>query len=343
MPSANETRSSPLDDAILENLQNSLNSARVSISASTELLRQAYTHDPSLSTSETLLFRRRLYSEGLMYGCHIYPNSYQLVKAVKATLENYVYLDYEDFRVCLNDIRQQCLKHSSTGYKAQVKHRYVLENLKKLQNDILKSANTLKQAQGQHKQSVQEIKSQGIGALGVGQGALAAAEIAIGATEVIAGVPVAVPMALIALGLGALYYFIGLRRNLAQAEQSLALASTSSTVLKGLLESLGNLLQAVDSIAGFMTVMTNELDELGKTGINEDLAKMHWKIMTRKGRTLVSACNAFIAIEPRIMSDLRSIKDTLESGFESDWMYRLMMFERANDVSAPEARRITEI
>ena len=63
----------------------------------------------------------------------------------------------------------------------------------------------------------------------------------------------------------------------------LDLASTSSTVLRNLLESLGDLVRAVDLIAGFMTVMANELDEISKKGIDDDMSRRHWKIMASKG------------------------------------------------------------
>jgi hypothetical protein len=344
MPPSNASRSSSIDDDLLNDLQKSLNTARVCISSSTELLRKAYTHDPSLNTTETISFRRRLYSEGLMYGCHVYPNSHELVKAVKSILENYVYLDYADFIECLNEIRRDCLKHSTTAYKAQIKHTYVLENLKQLQDDMEKSANSLKEARQQHEQSVEKISARGFGAASIAQGAFGAAEAALAVAEFTSPVPVAVPVALVALGLGSLFYAVSLIGDFQQATNNVKVVSASSTVLKGLLESLGDLLQAVDLIAGFMAVMANELDEISKTGIDEDMSKRHWKIMTKKGQTLVNSCNGFIAIEPKITSDLRSIKDTLEVGFEDSWIKRLRLFEMANaKVPGQQLGKITEI
>jgi hypothetical protein len=72
------------------------------------------------------------------------------------------------------------------------------------------------------------------------------------------------------------------------------------------------------------------LDEMGGYPINETFRRTHFKIMTAKGRGLLNSCNMFIAIEPKITSDLGSIKDTIESGFRDTWIRELKSYEAGN-------------
>ena len=47
-----------------------------------------------------MIYRRLLYTEGVLYDTHIFPDTAQVVREIKMTLENYVYLDYDDFEKC---------------------------------------------------------------------------------------------------------------------------------------------------------------------------------------------------------------------------------------------------
>ena len=140
---------------MLDKVNNSLQRARTCIKSSTEELRKAYQQDESILHAETTRYRRLLYSEGVMYGTHVYPRSVKLVQVVKDTLEYYVLLDYDDFGECIDDIRNECLAHSKRATEIQLAHTYVLSNLKALDNEMRVMVDALNGQEAHHRRKAE--------------------------------------------------------------------------------------------------------------------------------------------------------------------------------------------
>lgn len=345
MQALNIVESAPITAGVVDRLNLSLDDARKSIRESTDMLRKAYDHSQSnFTTTETIAFRQRLYSEAVLYGYRVYPHSVNLVKAVKTTFEYYEYLDYNQFVSKLPSLSEKCFEYSTIAYQARVKHSFVLENLLRLQDDMTITTNSLLESRARSTEVVEKIGERGALTAMVANTAIPVAAAAV--TNVMTGgeIAVAVPMCLIALGLGALFYSLRLEKNAKEETRSVVIVSTNCTVLQSLLTSLGDLLSAVDVISGFMHNMANDLREIKSGNIDDERIEVHYTMMQGKSRDVVERCRQFIGTEDRITTALRSIRDTIEPDFERSWIARARQFELDNTVvSARTNGHIEEI
>src|ERR1700737_2347840 len=154
-------RSTQINESLLDDMQTNVAGARTAIRKSTTVLRRSYQKDTSNATPETLIYRRRLYSEGIMYGTRVYPRTVEIIKAVKRILEYYLYLDYSDFAECVDEVRAECLKYAKDSLNSQHRHTYVLANIKELQDEMFRAQDGLKKRERVYLQNAEghEAKS----------------------------------------------------------------------------------------------------------------------------------------------------------------------------------------
>jgi hypothetical protein len=299
--------SSSLTQDILDKVNTSLIRAKTCISNSTSQLRKAYQQDESILHEKTLKYRRHLYSEGVMYGRKVYPSALTLVKDVKQTLEYYMYFDFSDFVSCVEEMRSECLAHSKRAARAQVEHTYVLGSLKRLENDMRKTIAELRTNTVVIRRKATENRE----ASGVMKLASAAA-------AALAAVDGGATFAVVA-GIG--YAFMGahLSDAASAAENKALTALQNAAMLHQLIESVEGLIEAVDHVASFVTMLGNDLKEIAEVGTGTEFKVTHFKLMKGKATTLVSSCKTFIAVEPAITSDLLSIKETLDNDYVRQW------------------------
>jgi hypothetical protein len=321
----------PVSEALLDKVNTSLQRARTCIKSSTEELRRAYQQDESILRAETTKYRRLLYSEGMMYGTHVYPRSVKLVQLVKDTLEYYVLLDYDDFGECIDDIRKECLNHSKRATEIQIAHTYVLSNLKRLDNEMRVMVDTLK-GQGAHHRRKAESRTERSEAAKVG-GVLAVAGSAL-LIPFDAGVTFATTLGTVG-GVAGLLGSHWEDKAIA-AKMSADAAEKNAAIIHRLTDSVQDLCEAVELVASFVTMMADELEGLSRIGVDDHFKKIHWIKMTRKSNNLVESCKAFIAVEPAISSDLLSIKESLEVGYKAKWEESLKSYRPDSSIKVIE-------
>lgn len=292
---------------LLDKVDNFLKRARSCIQTSTSVLRKAYQQDESILGQETMRFRRQLYSEGIMYGTKIYPYTIELVTETKETLENYIYLSYEDFGGCVEDIRQECLRLSKVASKAQISHRYSLGKLKGLENEMRKSMSTLKNEVVVLRNTAVTKREKG----GI-------MKLVTAVSSVIAAVDGGFTLAAVA-AIGGQYAGSRLNDAASKAEAQAIVAMQNVAMLHQLVDSVEGLVEAVDLVASFVAILENELNGIAKIGDVATFKILHWKKMTGKSKMLVESCRSFIAVEPSIRSDLLSIKESLDEGYVAEW------------------------
>src|SRR5271154_3203467 len=316
----------PVTQTIIDNVDHSLKRAPICISNSTTQLRKAYQQDQSNLSDDTLKYRRQLYSEGIMYGTKVYPGALELVKDIQEILENYIHLDFSTFEYSLEDIRAECLTHSKRAVKVQAGHTYVLGNLKRLENEMRRSIVELQNHAEIMRSKANTRKRQGEEVMQLGKAVAAAA----------AAVDGGLTLAVIAAIGGA---FIGTRlcQKASKAEKRAVAALQNVALLHQLVESLEGLVEAVDLVASFVALLASELYGLSRIGVgmmakfvhwrkmtrDAEIRKVHWMKMTGKAQMLVGSCQAFITVEPKITSDLLSIKENLDDGYVEQWVQGL--------------------
>lgn len=292
---------------LLDKVHFSFERARTCIQNSTSTLRKAYQQDESVLDRQTQIFRRRLYSEGIMYGTHVYPDTIQLVTETKETMENYVYLEYADFANSVEDVREECLRLSVRAGRAQRYHRYSLQKLKALENEMRQSIGTLKNNVITLRSKAADHRSTG-GTMKL-MGAVAA---------VIAAVDGGMTLAAVA-AIGGQWGGTKLDSCATNAEARAVAALQNTNMLHQLVESVEGLVEAVDLVASFAAILENELVGIAKIGVGAQFKIVHWKKMTGKASTLVESCRHFISVEPAIRSDLLSIKEKLDEEYVAEW------------------------
>lgn len=318
----NSTSTTPVTTQALEEVNKSLQRARTCTGEFTNLLRKAYQQDESYLADGTLKYRRRLYSEGVMYGKQVYPQSLALVKEVKDILENYTLISFEDFAMYVDDIRQECLDNSKKAKKSQLAHTYVLANLKTLENEMRRELNKYRNCGVSKRNSAIASRERAVTTQNIGLGAAAAST----TVAPLVGLVMApfdgglTALAIAAVGAGAAMAGNRMNAQAAKQDNEAQSAHQNATALGHLIQSVESITEAVDIVAQFMALLANELNGIAGIGVGRSFKQMHWTKMTNKAKNLVSSCNDFIAVEPAITADMLSIKEELEHGYFQTWV-----------------------
>jgi hypothetical protein len=330
-----------INESLLDEMLTKVAGASAAIRNSTAVLRRSYQRDSSNATADALVYRRKLYSEGVMYGTRVYPGTVELVKSVKRTLEYYVYLDYSDFSECVDEVRSKCLNLAKSAIASQHKHTYVLANLNTLEDEMHQEKNVLKNRELVHREKAESHDTRSnLGLIGAEIGARVSGHISDRMTAIaqeygasITDLPMelrAIPYVGMALSVCSLVYAAH-KHFRSKAEQTNASGMViSSEIFDELIESLKGLEEMVYNISGFMALMATDLSEIAAVeneSVQEKLLKAHWKLMTKRAKAVVNGCKAFIAVEPAIASDLMAIKDKVEEGYYEKWTTKLESFE----------------
>jgi hypothetical protein len=275
---------------------------------STSLLRKTYQQDETILDRRTMQFRQRLYSEGMMYGTNVYPNTVALVTKVKGTLETYIYLKFDDFCPVVGELREECTSASQRAAKAKKEHLYCLGKLKQLENEMRQSISTFKDRVVSLRASASKQRENSD-----------ILKLAAVVASVIAAVDGGLTLAVIG-GIATGYVGGRLSDKAAKADKQALAMLENLAMLHQLVESVEGLVEAVSLVASFVTLLESELRELSEVGSSaETFRSHHWKIMTGKARDLVESCRFFIAVEPTIRSDLLSIKESLDESYVAEW------------------------
>lgn len=296
-----------ITELLLENLEQSLSRAQVCISTSTSQLRKAYQQDENILESETMRYRRYLYTEGVQYGSKVYPRTLDLVSKVKDTLEYYVHLDESEFSTVIDEIRTECLEHSKQAFKVQITHTYVLENLKRLDNEM-RTARNQAQSKAIALKDRSKAKKESADVVGVGS-------LVVGAVGTLLNGPIT---GIITTVVGRIWQ-ARLKFESKIVGCQAAAANQNGTTLDILINSLEGLVEAVNVISEFITVMANDLQSISRVGIEQKTKRVHFIMIKGMSGNLVDRCRGFIAIEPAITSDLRSIKEKLDIAYIEEW------------------------
>jgi hypothetical protein len=317
----NSTSSAPVTTQVLDEVNTSLKRARTCTGEFTNLLRKAYQQDESYLALGTLKYRRRLYSEGVMYGKHVYPRSLALVKDVKDIVENYTLIGFEDFANYVDDIRQECLENSKKAKQSQLAHTFVLANLKTLENEMRQELNVHRNRGVSLRNNAVVSREKAVTTQNIGLGAMAAST-TVGPLVGLLFAPFdggLTTLAFAALGAGATMAGNHINAKAAKQDNEVKSAYENATALGHLIQSVESITEAVDIVAQFMALLANELSGIGGIGVGKTFKEMHWKKMTNKAKILVESCNNFIAVEPAITADMLSIKEDLEHGYSEAW------------------------
>jgi hypothetical protein len=218
-----------------------------------------------------------------------------------------MYLDFSDFVSCVEEMHSECLAHSRRAARAQVEHIYVLGRLKRLENDMRKTIAELRtNTVVIHRKATEKTEASGV------------MKLASAAAAAFAAVDSGATFAVVA-GIG--YAFIGehLSDAASVAENQALTALQNAAMLQQLIESVEGLIEAVDHVARFVTMLGNDLKEIAEVGAGTEFKVRHFKLMKGNATTLARSCKTFIAIEPAITSDLRSIKETLDYDYVTQW------------------------
>jgi hypothetical protein len=317
----NTTSAPPVTPQVLDQLNTSLKRARTFSGEFTNLLRKAYQQDESILADGTLKYRRRLYSEGIMYGSDVYPRSLALVKEVKGILEYYTSITFDEFADNVEDIRDECLDNSKKAKQSQLAHTFVLANLKRIQNEMTQELNMHRNRGVELRRDAASNREKAANSQNVGVGVAAASA----SISPLVGMFVApidggiTTLVLTAIATRATINATQMNAKAVRQETEANAAYQNATALGHLIHSVEFITEAIDIVAQFMALLANELEGIGDIGVGQALKKMHWSKMTNKAKNLVVSCNDFIAIEPNITSDMLSIKEELEHGYSQTW------------------------
>ena len=329
------TSTTQVTSQLLDKVNSSLQRARKCTGEFSDQLRKAYQQDQSVLTLNTLHNRRRLYSEGIMYGSTVYPATVKLVREVQETLENYTLIDeFELLADCVEDVRLECLSNSKRARKAQHGHTYVLTNLKRIDNDMRQHLNLHRNRgfdlnQGAISDRARGARSQNLG-IGAAAGATALAPVLGLIVSPLDGGLCA--LALTAVGAGATITANRMNARATRREGEAIAAHQNATALEQLILSVDSLTEAIEIVASFVALMANELEGISQVGTGLTLRRLHWLKMKKKGQNLVDSCKAFLEIEPSVRSDMMSIKEELEHGYPELWHRGFREFETRNTV-----------
>ena len=326
---------STITPQLLDKVNSSLRRAQMCTSTFSDQLRKAYQQDQRLLTLDTQDYRRRLYSEAMMYGAIVYPTTINLVKEVQETLENYTLIDeFELFTDCVEDVRLDCLANSKRARKVQHGHTYVLTNLKRIDSDMRQHLNSQRYrvfdlTNGAISDRATAVNSENLG-VGAAAGATALAPVLGLIISPLDGGLCA--LALTVIGAGATMAGNHLNARAARRENKAQVAYQNAAALEQLIQSVESLTEAIEIVASFVALMANELEGISQIGAGLTLRRLHWLKMKRKGQNLVDSCKAFLEIEPSVRSDMMSIKEDWEHDYRDLWQRGFRVFEARNTV-----------
>ena len=309
---------------LLAKVNQSLSKAHASIKSSTSELRLAYRQDEHLIDPQTVKYRQQLYSEGVMYGNNVYPKAVEFVRQVKEMLEVYVYVKFDDFCSIIDEMRRDCHQMSAKAKDIQRQHEFVLSNLKRLETEMRQVAKNLQNRRTGLEQRAAAQNRNGGMVSAIGKLAMAAGPVIM---PLDGGATLSFGLAVTGTGAAARYAGSQMIDKAETKRQQADAAHCNSIIFLRLLESVEGLCDAVDVVASFIALMGGELDGLSRIGENEPTLRMaHYQLIKGKAGALVENCNAFMAVEPGIRSDLMSIKASLEIGYEKQWNQRLTTY-----------------
>jgi hypothetical protein len=318
-------------DKLIEDVNQSLYDAERYIRNSTSQLRKAYQQDASRLQHEIMSYRRHLYTEGYLYGSRVYPQTVQLVTGVKAVVEYYSGdIEFSDFVEYITDIRDEFNEEAKKANAVQRKHIFVLENLKRLENVMHTSAAKV-QSEADASKRKAEQKAKHSKTLKYGRWVSAGMASMDGGTA-----------AAIVAVVGELWKN-HLDKQVLKAESKAAAAEANHEILRLLIESVTELVAAIECIAKFVTVLASELNALAKLGANrQEVKRLHFKVMQNKSRMLVQRCNGFIAVAPVITSDLHSITEKLDHGYIRSWEHGINQVDssRFSEVQGDHSQKV---
>jgi hypothetical protein len=256
---------------------------------------------------DTIAYRRKGCSECYMYATEVFPVTSKLVKGIKRMLEEYFRLK------SVQELHSKCAHYTAVAKLARKGHVYVLANLKVLREELQQQADTLWHRVSELRDDASGLGDQAGTIKNVGNATLILDPILApfdgGATTAV-GVPKA----------GAQVYSDSRDTKAAKLDSEVELASYNAQILVNLVRSLEEYIEAVGLVAGFLSVLKKNLNDIEKrTGGGRDIKRFHLLAIKMKGQALLESCGSFIAVQRIIERDLFSIKDELEDGYAEKW------------------------
>ena len=315
---------SPISNELLEKVATSLARASTCIKDSSKQLREAYSVNESLMTVDTITYRRVLYSECSMYSAKVFPRTVSLVENVKDMLESYVYDTEDDFVKDIDGLRDECLVYAKEARFVQKGHVFVLGNLKALENEMRQKVGLLYTGAVDSRNNAAVLRSQGsilkvIGGLGLAVGPCVAGFDG-GMITIIGTIAASV-----AIAKGEIQ-----NAKAAKTEYNATVAVHNATILHSLIHSLQEFSEAVDLVAKFVTLTEIELRQIAGSGVGRELKARHYRKIKGKAKDLIESCRCFLGVRPAIESDLMSIRESLENGYEEQWERRSKAFQNSS-------------
>ena len=268
----------------------------------------------SSTSDETIItFRRKLYSEGVMYRQHVYPESIQLVEGVMDLLEYYRGLEFRDFGDMLPDIILQCEENAKRANDLQIRHSFVLKNLSELKEEMKRHGDELLATANRLRKEAKAKNTAGA-AMGVVSSIALVADVMGGLGFFTATVGLAAPV-------GAAIAFSD---SADDDSRQAGLLHYSVSQIESMCDCLSKFSDAVGTVSELMINLRRDLDVISRFA-SKRFSEGHWKIMTRKANEIVTSCNGFIGKKDDIEVKMLSISEETESGYEKYWIMGLAL------------------
>ena len=266
-------------------------------------------HDRNITgrTNEERQFmalRDSIKNEVIDYRRSVLPKTRALVTNIQRFFEYYKYLEFEEWKECLDDITKD-LETNKNDSKDLIETKTNLSaGLRRSSDEARQLCGSCENKEAEYAQEIESLKltaAAKIGGFGAMTGLPSAVAI-LGATPVVLGVvTVAALPAALYLGFKALED-LGKKRDTEKEKK--AIYFLSHTVKTDLIPMVDNFSRAVDTIAGYFEGLQCHLNN-ARVGNSKPL----FLVGKRKATEIIDGCQMFLRVIPAIESNLQAIEN----------------------------------
>jgi hypothetical protein len=292
----------PVTDDELEGVSEMIKTAENDIVCAVGCLIEAYANRNM--APNVARYRARIFSEGVMYRNHVFPEAGLLVESLQKFFE--FYLDFhlddfednlDDFKDMLSAMKEQCLLAAESTKKVESNHQFVLNRLVFVAEEMGRAMEGLHCQTNEIEGMIERTNN-----MKWSERAMVAAKNLYKLLE--NG----------AMGIEDRNHS-GLSREKSEIVEDLYSAARE---LAPLLEALRHLSTAISAMAMIVEKIKRELSKLGTFKLENQ--KLHWKKMSKRAHLIHGTCDMYLAMRLRIDPLLLGIPERTSEKFKEDWL-----------------------
>jgi len=299
-----------VNETQLETVERGLGAIPECLKSATMALRGCYTTEAS-SVQAFIEFKRDLMQHAMVFKGGLLPLSIKTTSNMKSFFDNYLALEFEEWRDEIEDIAKEAQKYQELCAVVATAYTILATDLKKQEGsaEIVVGTLRLEAQKFQEEAAVHRGKQDAITDYWQNK-------------TYFLFVPV-IGWAFIPSALRDYREWRSeqVKAIAAESEEKMAAAATM-TVTDTLIPAILQFINIMEDLAGFFKVLNTEVQAFSETGEDalQDKKKRHFKLMHMKASGIQEKCTQFIAVTPAIESDLDCINVDQEDNYVQQWL-----------------------